>query len=621
MNEEVKVEPVEPIAVIGFKGNVIDGIILHPDNEHLIYPMGSIIIIRHIISRSQSFLKGHDNDLSVIALSKSGKYLASGQKTHMGFQADVIIWDFDKRSLIHRFKLHKVLIQSLSFSFNELYLASLGGQDDKRIVVWDVQTGKALCGNSSGADHVYQLRFYNKRDDMFVTVQDLGVKVWKVDYINKKIESTSCTIRNVKRQITNVIVDPSDSFVYCTTKTGDILEISLETLLFKRLGPIKKLFSQGILCITQILNGDLLIGAGDGTIAKINIKDMTIKSEVKVFGEVTSLSLTSDGTNMFVGTGSSNIYFCDTVGLKPELRMTCHYDNINTIAFPAGYSDVFLTSSFAEIRIWNAKNRQELLRIQVPNVDCYSAAFMPDGKSIVSGWSDGKIRAFLPQSGKLLYSINDSHNHGCTTLACTSDSAKIVSGGMEGEVRVWKIGPLTQNMECSLKEHRARVNEVKINKTNEQAVTSSSDGSCIIWDIVNHTRIICLFEATMFQSAIYHPEEYHVITTGSNRNVTYWDRIDGQAIRMLSGSEEGEVNTLSIFNNGKYFISAGEDKKLKIWKYDEGIIHYIGIGHAGIIRKIAIAPNQETIVSVGSEGAIFIWKVPEKVLHAEEEAK
>lgn len=102
-------------------------------------------------------------------------------------------------------------------------------------------------------------------------------------------------------------------------------------------------------------------------------------------------------------------------------------------------------------------------------------------------------------------------------------------------------------METSLKEHRARVNEVKINKNNDQAVSSSSDGSSIIWDIKNHTRIICLFEATMFQSAIYHPEEYHVVTTGSNRNITYWDRIDGQAIRMLSGSDDGEINSLAIF--------------------------------------------------------------------------
>lgn len=34
--------------------------------------------------------------------------------------------------------------------------------------------------------------------------------------------------------------------------------------------------------ITQIPNGDLLVGAGDGTIAKICYKDMKLKSENKV---------------------------------------------------------------------------------------------------------------------------------------------------------------------------------------------------------------------------------------------------------------------------------------------------------------------------------------------------
>lgn len=41
--------------------------------------------------------------------------------------------------------------------------------------------------------------------------------------------------------------------------------------------------------------------------------------------------------------------------------------------------------------------------------ECYCIAFMPDGKSLISGWSDGKIRAFGPQSGKLLYTIHDAH--------------------------------------------------------------------------------------------------------------------------------------------------------------------------------------------------------------------
>ena len=50
----------------------------------------------------------------------------------------------------------------------------------------------------------------------------------------------------------------------------------------------------------------------------------------------------------------------------------------------------------------------------------------------MSGWSDGRIRAFGPQSGKLLYTINDAHLKGVTALAVTSDSCRVVSGGEEG---------------------------------------------------------------------------------------------------------------------------------------------------------------------------------------------
>lgn len=46
---------------------------------------------------------------------------------------------------MHKLKLHKVMIQSLSFSHNELYLASLGGIDDKNsMIIWDVENGKVF---------------------------------------------------------------------------------------------------------------------------------------------------------------------------------------------------------------------------------------------------------------------------------------------------------------------------------------------------------------------------------------------------------------------------------------------------------------------------------------------
>lgn len=45
------------LAVIGFNGNAIDCLILHPDNEHIIYPLGSQIVVRNVLTREQKFLR------------------------------------------------------------------------------------------------------------------------------------------------------------------------------------------------------------------------------------------------------------------------------------------------------------------------------------------------------------------------------------------------------------------------------------------------------------------------------------------------------------------------------------------------------------------------------------
>ena len=539
-------------AVIGFKGTVVDGLILHPDNEHLLFPLGTTIVVRHIISRTQQFLRGHDNNISVMTVSESGKYIASGQQTHMGFQADVIIWDFEKCELLHRLKLHKVFIQTLSFSFNEMYLASCGGQDDSNLVIWDVESGNALCGNPTGTNVVNRIQFFNNSDDKLVSIHDYQVMIWTADFQNKKITTQAVNMGQIKRKFTCCVIDHSDSFAYMGTKTGDIIEISLDKALYKRIGPVKRLFSLGINCITQLPNGDIMVGAGDGTVAKVGHRDMKVKAEAEVMGAVTSFSLTADGTHFFVGTNKSTIYWSDADTISPELRSTCHYDRINEIAFPYEYSAVFATCSMNDIRVWNSTTRQELLRIEVPGLECHTIAFMNDGKSILSGWNDGKIRAFLPQSGKLFYVINDAHNHGVSAIVGTNDCSRIISGGDQGEVRVWQIGAQTQIMEASMKEHRARVSDIKINHKDDQAVSASHDGSCIVWDLENFTRIICLFESTMFKQVVYHPDESQLLTAGSDRKITYWDCYDGQAIRMLDGSDSGEINALDITREGEH---------------------------------------------------------------------
>ena len=623
MEDEIESKPEQKslnlMAIIGFSGKVPDGLILHPDNETLIFPIGSQIIVRNVLTRQDSFLRGHDNDISIMALSKSGRYLASGQKTFSGFKADIIIWDLTTLSLIHRFSIHKVIIQSLDFSFNDKYLVSVGGRDDNNLIVWDVQTGKALSGATAGTAFVRQVKFFNLSDNKFITCQDYGIRIWNVDYELKKLSHIEVNFGNLKRIPLSMVLDPLDKFAYFGTQSGDILEIDLVHAIYKRIGPVKKLFSQGVITIKMLPNSDLLVGTGNGTIAKIGFIDFKIKQEGKVLGAVTSITLTAESSFMFVGTDQSNIYWVETSSLKSEIRNTCHNDSINDIQFPYQYSGVFGTCGKEDIRIWNSETRQEHLRIHVPNLECYCFGFMRNGKSIYSGWHDGKIRAFLPQSGRLLYCINEAHTNGVTAIASTGDCQKIVSGGMNGEIRVWKIGYQSQVMAASLKEHRGRVWSIIINSIDDRAISASADGSCIIWDIRSYVRTCCMFEVTMFKEIAIHPDQSQVLTVGNDKKITYWEAVDGVEVRMLDGSD-GEINTIDINKSGEYFLTAGEDKILKIWEYDTGDNLFVGLGHSGTINRAKIAPSQDFIVSVGADGSILFFETPLEMRRAKKDA-
>ena len=42
-------------------------------------------------------------------------------------------------------------------------------------------------------------------------------------------------------------------------------------------------------------------------------------------------------------------------------------------------------------------------------MECNAILVSSGGDSIISGWSDGRVRAFLPETGKLKFVINDAH--------------------------------------------------------------------------------------------------------------------------------------------------------------------------------------------------------------------
>lgn len=69
---------------------------------------------------------------------------------------------------------------------------------------------------------------------------------------------------------------------------------------------------------------------------------------------------------------------------------------------------------------------------------------------------------------------------------------------------------------------------------------------------------------TLFKYVLYHPAGHQIITTGTDRKLGYFETFDASMIRELEGSLSGAINSMDISDDGKYLVSGGDDKLVKV---------------------------------------------------------
>lgn len=603
------------IGTTGFGGKIHEGLKLHPSGDFLIYPLGCTVVVEAVgDAAEQTFLQGHTDHVSCVAVSKSGRYIASGQVTHPGYKADVIVWDFETRTRVHTLSLHQVEVIDLAFSPTERFLLTLGGIDDGSLALWDLQTGKAVAGrptSDTAGGHAKSVAFCNSSDLTFVSAGHQTIRVWDVHPHTLALNPANCALRTLRTVFNSVLISDSDQMAYCCSERGDVISINIEHRVLKNIGPEKTKFSLGVQTMVFLDDGHMLIGAGDGTLAVLTTDTFKVVKSTKLADGISSIAL--QGKKCFVGTQGCDIFELNLADLSVQPRVICDPSGINDVEFPSESSEIFVTCSNNSIRIWHTPTGKQLKKIEVPGVTCTTTAIRADGAQIISGWTDGKIRAFGPETGKLQFEINNAHNKGVTALAITHNSAMVVSGGGDGQVRLWRVGPSTQTLIETMKEHKSAVRDIRIRQDDSECVSASADGSCIVWDLQRFVRNQVLFASTSFAQVRYHPEEVQLLTVGSDRKAHYWEAFDGSLIREIETSTAA-LNALDISSDGLHFVVGGDDRLLKVFSYNEGELTHIGQGHSDNITAAAVDPFQRYIVSVTASGSIFRWAYPHEQL-------
>jgi len=614
-----------------------------PDGKNFIYAAGGCIVMCNFDDpHQQTFLRGHDQNVTCMSISKTGRYLASGQ---YGENADVIVWDLQTKELLYRFGHHDVGIACVAFSDDELLLASVGDPtDDKKIFIWDMRTGHIVTSTSAVVPTTCVtwggMKRNKKRRDtdsyQLATGGDKAILLWELDPYKGALTHEQVQ-QQQQRNITCLTFSTDMWSVYAGTTTGDFMVVDVHSK--KVLGHVNTC-SSGVLsfgCFGDANNLKLMAGGGDGSITLFNkcadTGTITKEASIIIPGGVIALSFSPDQMEAIAGTTQGFVYRLRTTPaaantnesprLEPLLVSENHSAGVVAIAYDQEESDRFASISYDRtIRIWDASDYSVVTKavVVVPaNVEPSSLAYSLD--VVVSGWNDGVIRAYSPDSGEGLWEITDAHKGGVTSLLLSNNQRFVMSGGAEGDVRVWELR--TRELVSHLKEHTMPVTGLALFDDDAHALSCSRDRSFLCWDlrrekrISNHTQRMGGINAITLSR-----EQTKVLTIGQEKKVTYWDlrepspqQVVDYCGRDAAGTPGGldavhaEATCISVAHNGTVFATGGTDAKVKLWDFETGQLLVNGVGHSAEVKSLQFSPDDRQLVSVGIDGCVFVWNV------------
>ncbi|KAI7764217.1 hypothetical protein LZL87_012539 [Fusarium oxysporum] len=289
---------------------------------------------------------------------------------------------------------------------------------------------------------------------------------------------------------------------------------------------------------------------------------------------------------------------------KLSAQLVGHESDVRAATFPS--PDTVLTASRdCSVRIWRRTQASP------PNFDATlvsrgseyvnSISFFPPSSEHPDGYvvSGGKDTIIEVKSPKASSSDNAErlligHSHNVCTLDVSPDGKYLVSGGWDGQARVWS--PEKWETELSLSGHESMAVWSVVAFDEHIVVTGCADKSIRIFDLRQSTAGEVSPSSTIYTPDVVralcrvpngHPSGADIASASNDGTIRLW-KLNGQQVAELHG-HESFVYSLASLPTGE-LVSSGEDRTVRIWKGTECVQT---ITHPAI-SVWAVAANPET---------------------------
>jgi WD40 repeat protein/serine/threonine protein kinase len=512
--------------------------------------------------------RGHLSEVTAVAFSPNGQLALTGD-----VRGRVILWDLKTQTIKYDLEGHSPRFKISAVAFLSDGSKALTASFDKTVAQWDVATGKEIPGAIlRHGDAVTDLKVRKGDRHAVTTSRDGLVRVWDLNAVSQPLATLK--VEGQPRAVS--ISDDGTRAVASAERPNSLSVIRLDgldkaasngtlELAAERTVSLESQRQLGAAVFIPGIGGNRVVVLGGAEARLLDIATGNVEKTFSPLGIVASANFSTDG----------------------KWLVTASWDRT--------------------ARIWDAETGTDIRKLSGPDGhqgDVRSAVFSPDAGSryVLTAGEDGRVIVWERETGQIRMVIA-GHDGEATGASFSTDGKLILTSSEDSTARVWDASGLWAEGDANmvkatekkvLKGHRASVLSATFSADSSNIVTTSEDGTAIVWDATSGDQLYTLAGHTAaVTSAAFSPAGDRVVTASNDGTVKIWDArratVDGDAVAAAGEGKPGEKSDTEK-------ADAGRKEILTL------------AGHSREVTSVAFSPGDgRYILTASVDGKAILW--------------
>jgi WD40 repeat protein len=288
---------------------------------------------------------------------------------------------------------------------------------------------------------------------------------------------------------------------------------------------------------------------------------------------------------------------------------------------------VVATACGNQVHLWNpqtGKAVKTLLTLGKTEKPLKALAFSPDGKRLAVGSDDGVLRVIDADTGKAVYT-SPSRNARIERVAFSPNGKLVAVGDMNSQIAVYAPAGANTPLMSVQGIDAGAVTGVAFAADSAAVFAAGGDGKARLTAGPNPAGGAAANTATKLRDFVGHAgpvgglavtaDGKYLVTGGDDKTVRVWDANTGKQLRSFQGHTD-KVTAVTVRPDGKQIASASADGAVRVWDLNTTDDHKAATDAKQSLWAVAVSPDGKTVATAGADKSIRLYDADTAKLRA-----